>query len=1217
MAAALTSSGDAALRYELGAELARGGMGVIHLARDVLALRDVAYKRLLRGDPASHARSVALFQREYDTLARLPHPNIVEVYDYGFDADGPYYTMELLSGQDIAKLAPLPVREVCRLVRDVASALALLHTRKLIHRDVSPGNVRLTGDGRAKLIDFGALTSFGRARELVGTPAFIAPECLSDAALDQRVDLYALGALAYWMLTRQRAVRARDLDDLVAAWASPVARPSELVSDVPPELDELVLSLLSHEPLARPASAAYVIDRLTAIAELSPEVEERRVAYSYFAHPSLIGRDSTLLAVDAMLQSALRGHGCTIAIEAPSGCGRTALLQHVETQAQLAGATVLRVDGGGQVGPFSLAQQLARGTQWSHAAPPRESQLSARPEESAAGPEPLVRSMADAADRHERLLSGILASLTSASDRGPLVILVDDVQRADVESVSVLVALSEQVATRPLCLLTTALVAAHTSSEAHDKLRAGSARFDLAPLDEASTLGLAQGLFGDVPNVASVGVFLHGHTGGNPAQCMDLARLLLQRNIVRYTLGTFTLPHEVSASLLADADQPTQRAQLELSRLTDLSIDATRLAELLCLHEGLLTVSELCHAARLPTAQVVRSLEELTTRGVVLGSIGSYTFGSSSLRAALSAALAEPQRVLLHAALADAQLAEAGPRDLRQRLAASQHLLAAQRSDEAVDLIEDVARQHRYDLDVLPKSARLLETALAARRRQGRTDIECLDLLVPIVRVGIYGELGVMMRHVHPTLGALSKLCGLTLAMRLRPWLGATLALTLAIVLTLVRRLFSTSLRRAGSLRDLLSDFLTVASSAVGAAACAFDAPEARKVNAWLRPLDVLPLDSAGGISRAFCDGTVELAAGAFGRASERFDRILPALAKPVKGLDEISRMAMYEGSLNAKALVLAIEADPQALELADRMDRGSPLFRTLAEGVRLTYHARRGELDLAEGHRAVGQRLALRAGSSWSAASLLTANMTYGYAFARDALGLMRIAPEFERLAQTVPRLALYVPLCAACLHHLRGRHAEALQVFEGFIDAPDSRELSTARANQLLFGQALLEAGELVRAKQVAGRALADAAAVGHSGSIHVHQSALLLAQVELALGNLSVARAVLDAQLVSVQHSDNPLAHGGVHRAYAELALRLDDAVLFELHFAAMRAAFHRTRTSSLIAQCDALLVEAIRRGLRASASPNPAGAAAVPEEPDFETVTVSLSTPRHDA
>ena len=156
-------------RYLVKEELASGGMGIVYRVLDRSTGEDPALKRLNR-EAVSQPFLVAAFEREYQVLAGLAHPRIIRVFDYGVDEIGAYYTMELLEGQDMRKAAPLPYREACALLRDVATSLALLHARRLIHRDLSPANVRMTPDGHCKLIDFGALASFGSSRLVVGTP---------------------------------------------------------------------------------------------------------------------------------------------------------------------------------------------------------------------------------------------------------------------------------------------------------------------------------------------------------------------------------------------------------------------------------------------------------------------------------------------------------------------------------------------------------------------------------------------------------------------------------------------------------------------------------------------------------------------------------------------------------------------------------------------------------------------------------------------------------------------------------------------------------------------------------------------------------------------------------------------------------------------------------------------------------------------------------------
>src|SRR4029077_19386412 len=118
-------------------------------------------------------------------------------------------------------------------------ALALLHSRRVLHRDTTAGNVRLDAQGKAKLIDFGAMVHMGTAEHIIGTPPYIPPEVFHGLSLDGRVDLYALGALAYFALTKRHAYPARSVRDLRDQWQNRPRPPSDYARDVPAGLDEL------------------------------------------------------------------------------------------------------------------------------------------------------------------------------------------------------------------------------------------------------------------------------------------------------------------------------------------------------------------------------------------------------------------------------------------------------------------------------------------------------------------------------------------------------------------------------------------------------------------------------------------------------------------------------------------------------------------------------------------------------------------------------------------------------------------------------------------------------------------------------------------------------------------------------------------------------------------------------------------------------------------
>src|SRR5262249_55939274 len=204
-------------------------MGAVYRVRDEATGARLALKRMTWGDGEGGLR----FRREFHTMASLKHPLIVSVFDYGIDGDAPYYTMELLDGRDLADLEQVDARRACEILRDVAAALGFLHARRLLHRDVAPRNVRCTGEGGAKLIDFGVLATIGISGDVAGTPPFMAPESVRGRPLDHRYDLYGLGALAYRILTGRHAFPARTVDQLETAWANRPPSPSPMTPPRP------------------------------------------------------------------------------------------------------------------------------------------------------------------------------------------------------------------------------------------------------------------------------------------------------------------------------------------------------------------------------------------------------------------------------------------------------------------------------------------------------------------------------------------------------------------------------------------------------------------------------------------------------------------------------------------------------------------------------------------------------------------------------------------------------------------------------------------------------------------------------------------------------------------------------------------------------------------------------------------------------------------------
>jgi tetratricopeptide (TPR) repeat protein len=259
--------------YEMLGVLGRGGMGVVYKARQVGLNRLVALKMILGGGQAA-GEALARFRREAEAVARLQHPNVVQVYDVGEHEGRPYFTLELLEGGGLdRRLAgtPLPPRLAAALVQALAEAVHAAHSRGIVHRDLKPSNVLLAADGTPKITDFGLAKQLDadagqtRTGSVLGTPSYMAPEQADGhvAAVGPRTDVYALGAILYELLTGRPPFKApTTLETLMEVRNEEPAPPRQLQSRTPRDLETVCLKCLEKEPRRRYASAAALAEDL-------------------------------------------------------------------------------------------------------------------------------------------------------------------------------------------------------------------------------------------------------------------------------------------------------------------------------------------------------------------------------------------------------------------------------------------------------------------------------------------------------------------------------------------------------------------------------------------------------------------------------------------------------------------------------------------------------------------------------------------------------------------------------------------------------------------------------------------------------------------------------------------------------------------------------------------------------------------------------------------
>ena len=267
-------------RYHVRSRIAHGGMATVYLATDTRLERQVALK-VMHAELARDADFVARFIGEAKSVARLSHPNIVQVFDQGSDGQFLYLSMEYVPGRTLRSLLRergwLPWSEALEVMDPMLAGLSAAHEAGIVHRDVKPENVLLTADGRVKVVDFGlarAQAAAGNTRSglIIGTVAYIAPEQVSGGITDSRTDVYAAGVMLWEMLSARQphsgdsplAVAYKHVNEEVP----PV---SAYVGGIPPALDQLVRAATSRDPRQRPPDAGAFLRAVRALRGMGDE----------------------------------------------------------------------------------------------------------------------------------------------------------------------------------------------------------------------------------------------------------------------------------------------------------------------------------------------------------------------------------------------------------------------------------------------------------------------------------------------------------------------------------------------------------------------------------------------------------------------------------------------------------------------------------------------------------------------------------------------------------------------------------------------------------------------------------------------------------------------------------------------------------------------------------------------------------------------------------
>jgi hypothetical protein len=1176
-------------RYRVLSGLGRGGMACVYEVLEEATGRRLAVKQLHAHRALDDGHLTRLFELEFHTLTQLAHPRVVAVYDYQGLSEGPCYSMELLDGGDLQEQGVLPWRQVCALFCDICSALSLLHSRRLVHRDVTPRNIRLTRDGNAKLIDFGAMAPFGTHKHPVGTPSFTAPEAVHGLALDGRADLFSLGATAYYALTGRHAYPSRNFAGIRNAWRTHPASPSRYVEDIPPALDQLVMSLLSLAVARRPASAAAVIERLTAIAGLHID-DVLLVQRSFLSTPTLVGRDGELQQIRRQMIHASRGRGGALFITGPRGIGCSRMVEACALEAKLANATLLRADAsdaraGEWGGVRSLLDQLlielpgaANQLFAPHAtvlAPVWPRALAFIPESARDAPtEPLERSVVHRALFH---------LMQEVSRHGLLVVTADDLELVDEPTSAFLALLAQQVRGRRMLVIAAA---------AEENVAAGIRGLTLLLRDASSIVlealtseeceRLLISIFGDVGNVRLLASRLYEVSRGSPATTMQLCQHLLDRDIIGFRDGSWILPNAIDREAL-----PSNLSDALRERLLRLDLPSRSLGQAIALSEQPSLSLEQCRElmAEAERGVTLHCLDALVAADVVRAFGDEYALTQSAWTALLLSDLEPLQRAALHARIAEMFLKQPNA-----EFRAAGHLLASGRELEGIERVlahlavgaqrlqQDPARLPEQLRQLPPNWLQTVELALQAAVRLDLSQRKRLSLQLNMTallaipttpRTDIARQV-VQRLYVESGLRDYAELTDLPPPDRLAQAFGRAQArydatpehergLSPAEAIPALARLYAELIGMVGASADL----------------------------AFLRELPSLapfaPLSPAIEMVQLNVESTCHVMAGRLEQAHRGYSRILEMLDSA--GSASVSPSVYHYLRLAIVYALAVIETTTGRASAADRLQllEHDPLFEVNAWRLRANAAYRQGNTERADLCARKTELLRIRNAPSQFFQGVEAWYEAVVFAEIGDVARLHTTLARLERMAGLYGNWSVGPLFARGQIQLLRGEAEAAVETFARALAMCAAGEVVTWAAVARGYLEALVEAGRAQEACE-RGKALVQEAEAAQL-TVMVVGLHFALAKAELAAGDTAAALARLRiVDELGERWPTGSVFGGSCYELRARIAIAALDSAAFESAARQCDVLYSSSKNPALIGRYERLLLDAERVGIR---------------------------------
>lgn len=641
-------------RYQLEEVLGAGGMGTVYSAYDRLTRQQVALKQVHTEDAegTSTVNSTSDLRlslaQEFRLLSSLHHPNVINVLDYGFRQRQPFFSMELLRDATTILQAGQnqPLQAQCRLVMQVLQALDYLHRRQVTHCDLKPNNILVAQD-RVKVLDFGLSMRGGQRSDgthtTAGTLGYMAPEVLAGSAPTSAADLYAVGVIAYELFLNKPPFSRDNLNQMIRQVM--YAQPDLL------EVDNAALSLFLERLLAKTPAERYPTAQaaLRALADavhipLPPETLEIRDSFLQTA--PLIGRETELQTLTTAFENAVKGNGGGWLIIGESGIGKSRLIEEIRIKALVEGATVLRGRTAERSGGlYALWQPIFRWLVMLNDISPEEAAVLL----------PIAPDIRDLID--ERVIADSTASVSPkqvwrvVSDlfsriEGTVVVILEDLQWIDEDSLYLLTRLSQLAETLPLLVLCS--LRDDEAPQLISRLPAMQV-LSLSRLETSDIEQLSEAILGASGRRPEVVALLQRETEGNIFFIIEVVRALAAEFGELTRIGTATLPAQVYAGGIA------QVVQRRLTRLPDYAREPLKTASLMGRQLDLIILARL-----FPSLSIEQWLTDCASAAILEYQDTGWRFTHDRLRDALLDEFEPETRRTAHLAIAQALESEYG-----------------------------------------------------------------------------------------------------------------------------------------------------------------------------------------------------------------------------------------------------------------------------------------------------------------------------------------------------------------------------------------------------------------------------------------------------------------------------------------------------------------------------------------------------------------------------